>query len=57
MSLNLITVQEDMRRLGIILTSAGLLSGFLEGGAPLTVYGLILAGILPLVIGNLRHQS
>ena len=48
------TTREDIRRLGIILASAGLLSAFLEGGDPLVAAGLALVGIGALVIGNLE---
>ncbi|MCY4428372.1 MAG: hypothetical protein OXC05_15275 [Halieaceae bacterium] len=51
-----ITVQEDMRRLGVILTSAGLLSVLLEDGNLLAASGLALTGLLSLVVGNLRYQ-
>ena len=44
------TSRENIRRLGIILASAGLLSAFLEGGDPLVAAGLAL------VLGNLEHN-
>ena len=48
--------REDVRRLGIILASAGLLSAFLEDGDPLVAAGLALVGIVALVLGNLEHN-
>ena len=54
MIFNPTTTREDIRRLGIILVSAGLLSAFLEGGDLLVAAGLALVGIGALVIGNLE---
>lgn len=54
MMFNPTTTREDIRRLGIILASAGLLSAFLEGGDLLVAAGLALVGIGALVIGNLE---
>ena len=48
--------QEDVGRLGIIISSAGLLSALLEGGGPLVAPSLILAGFVALVLGNLEHN-
>ena len=56
MNFNPTTSREDIRRLGIILASAGLLSAFLEGGDPLVAAGLALVGIVALVLGNLEHN-
>ena len=56
MMFNPTTTREDIRRLGIILASAGLLSAFLEGGDPLVAAGLALVGIGALVIGNFEHN-
>ena len=56
MMFNPTTSREDIRRLGIILASAGLLSAFLEGGDPLVAAGLALVGIGALVLGNLEHN-
>ena len=56
MMFNPTTTQEDIRWLGIILASAGLLSAFLEGGDPLVAAGLVLVGIGALVLGNLEHN-
>jgi hypothetical protein len=53
--LNLTTAWEDVRRLGIILTSAGLLAGVLEEGNIATAVGLTLAGLVLLWFGNLEH--
>ena len=50
------TTREDVRRLGIIISSAGLVSAFLEGGDLLVAAGLLLAGIVVLVLGNLTHN-
>ena len=50
------TIREDIRRLGIILPLAGLLSAFLKGGDPLVAAGLALVGIGALVLGNLEHN-
>ena len=55
MKLNLTTTWEDVRRLGIILTSAGLLAGVLEEGDIVTAGGLVLAGLALLWFGNLEH--
>ena len=54
---NSTTIREDIRRLGIILTSAGLLSAILEGERPLVVTILVSGGVLALVIGNLETRS
>ena len=56
MTLNPTTTREDVRRLGIIISSAGLVSAFLEGGDLLVAAGLMLAGIVALVLGNLEHN-
>lgn len=56
MVFNPTTTREDIRRLGIILASAGLLSAFLEGGDPLVAAGLALVGIGALVLGNLEQN-
>ena len=56
MTFNPTTSREDIRRLGIILASAGLLSAFLEGGDPLVAAGLAPVGIGALVLGNLEHN-
>ena len=50
------TTREDVRRLGSIISSAGLLSAFLEGGDLLVAAGLMQAGIVALVLGNLAHN-
>ena len=50
MTVNPTTTREDVRPLGIIISSAGLVSAFLEGG------DLMLAGIVALVHGNLGHN-
>ena len=52
---NLVSTWEDVRRLGIILTSAGLLAGVLEEGNIVTAGGLVLAGLALLWFGNLEH--
>ena len=54
-TLNLTTTWEDVRRLGIILTSAGLLAGVVEEGNIVTAGGLTLAGLALLWFGNLEH--
>ena len=56
MMFNPTTSREDIRRLGIILASAGLLSAFPEGGDPLVAADLALVGIGALVLGNLEHN-
>ena len=56
MTLNPTTTREDVRRLGIIISAAGLVSAFLEGGDLLVAAGLMLAGIVALVLGNLEHN-
>ena len=56
MTFNPTTSREDIRRLGIILASAGLVSAFLEGGDLLVAAGLALVGIGTLVLGNLAHN-
>ncbi len=48
-------IWEDVRRLGIILTAAGLLSEVLEEGNVFTAGGLVLAGLVLLLFGNLEH--
>ena len=50
------TTREDIRRLGIILASAGLLSAFLKGDDPPVATGLALVGIGALVLGNLEQN-
>ena len=50
------TSRDVVRRLGIILTSAGLVSAFIEGGNTLVAAGLALVGIGALVLGNLAHN-
>ena len=50
------TSRDVVRRLGIILASAGLVSAFLEGGNTLVAAGLALVGIGALVLGNLVHN-
>ena len=57
MNFNLTTAREDVRRIGIVLVSAGLLSAFLEGADPLVAAGLALVGIVALVLGNLEYNS
>ena len=54
MMFNPTTTREDIRRLGITLASAGLLSAFLQDGDPLVAAGLALVGIGALVIGNME---
>ena len=56
MKLNLTSTWEDVRRPGIILTAAGLLSGVLENGEVITAAGLTLAGMVLLLFGNLEHS-
>ncbi len=51
------TIREDIRRLGVILTSAGLLSAILEGGRLLVAAVLVSGGVLTLVVGNLEIKS
>ena len=48
--------REDVRWLGLIVSSAGLLSAFLEGGDLLVVPCLMLAGIVVPILGNLEHN-
>ena len=50
------TTRKDIRRLGIIISAAGLLSAFLDGGDLLMAAGLMLVGIGALVLGNLAHN-
>ncbi len=50
------TVLEDIRRLGIIVTSAGFLSGVLEGGNTWLAIWLALVGIFLLALGNMRKK-
>lgn len=56
MKFNLDSVQEDTRRLGIILVAAGVLNAFFEDGDPLTGMTIILVGLLGLVVGNLERE-
>lgn len=51
MNFNLTPAREDVRRIGIVLVSAGLLNAFLEGADPLVAAGLAL------VLGNLEYNS
>ena len=51
------TIREDIRRLGIIMTTAGLVSGVLEDGDPWVAFFLAVAGLLSLVLGNLRYKQ
>lgn len=53
--LNPTTAWEDVRRLGIILTSAGLLAGVLEEDNIAIAIGLTLADLVLLWFGNLEH--
>ena len=48
--------REDVRRLGINISSGGLLSAFLEAGDLLVALGLMLAGIVAPVLGNLKDN-
>ena len=57
MNFNLTTAREDVRRIGIVLVSAGLLSTFLEGADPLVAARLAMVGIVALVPGNLEYNS
>ena len=50
------TTRDAVRRLGIIISAAGLLSAFLDGVDLLVAAGLLLAGIVTLVLGNLAHN-
>ena len=56
MKFNLDSVQEDTRRLGIILVAAGVLNAFFEGGDTLTGITVILVGLVGLVVGNLERE-
>lgn len=56
MKFNLDSVQEDTRRLGIILVAAGVLNALFEGKEPLTGIVVMLVGILGLVVGNLQRE-
>jgi len=54
MKLNLVTLSEDCRRLGIILSAAGLIAGFLEGGQVINAGPAALFGLALLWYGNLE---
>ena len=56
MKFNLDSVQEDTRRLGIILVAAGVLNAFFEGGDTLTGVTVILVGLVGLVADNLERE-
>lgn len=51
------TIREDIRRLGIIMTAAGLVSGVLEDADPWVAFFLAVSGLLALVLGNLRYKQ
>lgn len=51
------TIREDFRRLGVVMISAGLIHGILEGGDPLVAVFLALSGFFSLVLGNLRYTQ
>ena len=55
MRINLNTLREDIRRMGIVLATAGLLSAFLDGADPRVASGLALAGAVTLLLGNLER--
>ena len=56
MKFNPDSVQEDTRRLGIILVAAGVLNAFFDDGDPLTGIIVILVGLVGLVVGNLERE-
>ena len=51
------TIREDIRRLGIIMTAAGLVSGVLEDADLWVAFFLAISGLLALVLGNLRYKQ
>ena len=56
MKFSLDSVQEDTRRMGIILVAAGVLNAFFEGGDTLTGITVILVGLVGLIVGNLERE-
>ena len=55
--INMSTAREEVRRLGIILTAAGLLAGVFEGAPSWQVVVAIGAGLVLLWYGNLEDLT
>ena len=57
MKFNSNKLQDETRRLGVIMIAAGLLSGLLENADLLIVSGLIFGGTAALLIGCMDEEN
>ena len=55
--LNLHTINEDLRRFGLILAATGLAGGLFQGSEPVLATGSILAGVLLVLLGNIEKST
>lgn len=55
--LNLHTINDDLRRFGLVLASTGLAGGLFQSSEPALATGGILAGVLLVLLGNMEKST